>query len=183
VDDYFTIRKADESCTGGETCDDGNPCTTNDVYTVDCFCEGTYETFKTVTSTSNAGPGTLRSLVQAACDGDTIVFDPVIVTPIVLDSQIVIDKDLTIIGNDAMNILSGANQNRIFLLEIGSTLRLQHLRLADGASVTEGGAALIKGILEIDEVEFANNTENGMPLAITNQGMIRVEGGVSSMQE
>jgi hypothetical protein len=183
VDDYFTIRKADETCTGGEACDDGNPCTTNDVYTLDCFCEGTYETYKTVTSTSNAGPGTLRSLVEAACDGDTIAFDPTILTPIVLDSQIVVDKDLTIIGNDSMNILSGASQNRIFLLEIGSTLRLKYLRLAEGESVTEGGAALIKGILEIDEVEFANNTENGAPLAITNHGMNRVQGGVSSMQE
>ena len=41
ITDYFTIQKG---CTVGASCDDGDPCTTNDVYDANCGCSGTPDT-------------------------------------------------------------------------------------------------------------------------------------------
>ena len=41
ITDYFTIQKG---CTVGTSCDDGDPCTTNDVYDASCGCAGTPDT-------------------------------------------------------------------------------------------------------------------------------------------
>jgi len=42
IEDYFTIDK-EASCTVGGSCDDGDPCTTNDVYDASCNCAGTFQ--------------------------------------------------------------------------------------------------------------------------------------------
>lgn len=41
ITDYFTIQKG---CTQGASCDDGDPCTINDVYDANCGCVGTPDT-------------------------------------------------------------------------------------------------------------------------------------------
>ncbi|MDH3652179.1 MAG: metallophosphoesterase, partial [Saprospiraceae bacterium] len=40
VEDYFTIQK-DLSCSPNDPCDDGDPCTINDIYDSNCDCAGT----------------------------------------------------------------------------------------------------------------------------------------------
>jgi len=69
------------------------------------------------------------------------------------------------------------------VLEAGSTLHLQHLELADGEAVTDGGVIHVQGVLEIEDVSFSNNFQDGMPRALTNHGLVWVMGGTSTMQE
>ncbi|MGK0315349.1 MAG: hypothetical protein ACI86M_001580 [Saprospiraceae bacterium] len=43
IEDYFTITKEIDNCIAGNTCDDDDPCTINDVYDAICCCSGTFE--------------------------------------------------------------------------------------------------------------------------------------------
>ena len=60
----------------------------------------------TVTSTADSGDGTLRAAISAAQDGDVILFDPTVfphgqTTSILLSSQLVVAKSISIYGGEA----------------------------------------------------------------------------------
>ena len=74
IDDYFTILK-EEDCVVGSSCDDGDVCTTNDVYDSNCNCAGT-----DLPDSDNDGicddedqcPGLDDALIGTSCDdGDS----------------------------------------------------------------------------------------------------------------
>jgi LPXTG-site transpeptidase (sortase) family protein len=85
-----------------------------------------------VTSTANSGPGTLRqAIADAAPHGDTITFSLTSPASILLSSEIVIDKDITISGPGAAKLtISGSFTTRIFNVSSGK-LRLSNLTLAN----------------------------------------------------
>lgn len=94
----------------------------------------------TVTDASDHGPGTLRDTIAAAQAGDMIVFDPSIGTVIGLDSELLVDKALTIAGPGAPQLqISQGNKGRIFNVTQPTTI--SGLTLINGFALT-GGAIL-----------------------------------------
>ena len=125
---------------------------------------------RTVTSSANAGAGTLRQAVLDASDNDVIVFDASIST-ITLTSEIQLNKTLTIEGPNAdLLTISGGSTSRIFLVNgAGRTVTLRGMRLLNGRSQATpvfnaivGGGAIYQteGTLNIDECEFEGNVSD-----------------------
>ncbi len=69
VDDYFSIVK-DVSCQVGTSCNDGDPCTTNDMYDANCDCNGTFADSDGdgVCDFSDQCPGFDDNLIGTTCD-------------------------------------------------------------------------------------------------------------------
>jgi hypothetical protein len=97
---------------------------------------------RTVTSTSDSGPGSLRQMLADANPGDSIFFDTSLNgQTITLLSPIAISNAVTISGPGAANLTISGNQSvRIFEVKGSAALTLQNLTLADGSAAT--GAAL-----------------------------------------
>ena len=73
IDDFFTILKDPQNCTVGGSCDDNDPCTTNDVYDSNCNCAGTFQDADSdgVCDANDQCPGFNDNLIGTACnDGD-----------------------------------------------------------------------------------------------------------------
>jgi LPXTG-site transpeptidase (sortase) family protein len=91
----------------------------------------------TVTSTTNSGTGSLRSIIASASAGDTINFSVAAGSTITLDSEIVINKKLTITGPGSGSLtISGGGTNRIFNIT-GGTVRISGMTLSNGTSQGE----------------------------------------------
>ena len=85
-----------------------------------------------VTSGADDGPGSLRFAVQQSLPGDFIVF-AINGTVFLTSGEILISKDLSIIGNDPANqAISGINGYRIFSITSGVSVVIAHLTLRDG---------------------------------------------------
>ena len=74
----------------------------------------------TVINTNDSGPGSLRQALFDAKEGDTIAFDSLLNgQKIALSSQLNVDKDVTISGPGANNlVVEGNAQSRVFSLLI-----------------------------------------------------------------
>jgi len=85
----------------------------------------------TVTTLADNATGSLREAIELANPNDTITFD--VTGTILLDSQLVIDKNLFLLGPGATQLtLSGQNQDRIFDVIISDTLHISGIDLAFG---------------------------------------------------
>ncbi|MCP4120819.1 MAG: hypothetical protein GY751_03620, partial [Bacteroidetes bacterium] len=93
-----------------------------------------YSPIHWVTSISDNGTGSLREAVEFACDGDSILFDASVNgDTIQLDSQIMLDKNLIIIGNGVVNtIISGQQMTRIFMIPLGDTVFMEGMLIKNG---------------------------------------------------
>jgi len=117
----------------------------------------------TVTNTNNAGAGSLRQAVQDAAAGDSIRFQTGLSGTIVLASEIVINKNLTIDGGNAaggMMTISGGSATRIFNVTAGN-VRFFNLILENASVTGSGGAILVGGAgntITIDTCTLRNNT-------------------------
>jgi predicted outer membrane repeat protein len=110
-----------------------------------------------VQNTNNSGTGSLRDAVNNALSGDTIRFNPNLISggsnTIVLNSELNFVKNLVFKGlynaNDTLYI-SGNNSNRIFYVDFTSspiankTITLDSLALIRGAAAGNGGAIFFK---------------------------------------
>lgn len=176
IDDSFVLVK-DPDCVPGNACNDNDPCTINDVLDNNCYCQGTPD-LRLVTSSADTGAGTLREAINDACDGDTILFTATVQDTIGLNSEISINKDLTIIADTSADIIvSGQLVTRIFHLLPGNELVLSGLTLHEGYHPSAGGAFLNEGILILDHTEFIGNMQGPNPKAWTNQNEIRIRQG------
>ncbi|MFT6338089.1 MAG: hypothetical protein ACJATI_004860 [Halioglobus sp.] len=145
------------------------------------------ESPKLVTNLSNNQPGSLRKLIEGSCGGaeSIIYFDTILNGTIQLfTNQILIDKDLEIVGlgKDIINI-DPKNTMRIFEISPSSNVTLRGLQLSNGEEILEGGAILNKGILNLDNVRFIGNREDGSGKAFTNGGVIKIIGGLVEVKE
>ncbi|HET6632035.1 MAG TPA: choice-of-anchor Q domain-containing protein [Rhodanobacteraceae bacterium] len=104
----------------------------------------------TVTGTADPGSGqctaaacTLRDAISSAQFGDVIVFADSLGYPatITLDgNQLLLDKDITILGAGADKLTIDANQaSRIFMVANGATVTISGLKLVDGRIVGAAG--------------------------------------------
>ena len=94
-------------------------------------------TTRVVTSNLDSGIGTLRNTIAASDPGDKITFQNNL-APIVLASELAIDKDLTIAGpGSAALSISGADNSRIFNIDDGNA--------GNSANVVISGLTLTHG--------------------------------------
>ena len=94
-----------------------------------------------VTNTNDAGPGSLRQAIIDAAANDTITFDPTIDgdTIKLTSGEIVLNKNLTIVGNGFHNTIISADSNsRVFNIQ-NQSLKLTKLTLLNGRVPTTGG--------------------------------------------
>jgi hypothetical protein len=109
-----------------------------------------------VKNTADSGQGSLRQAVLDACPGSTITFDTAVVfaTPqtIALSGQIVINKDLTIVGPGAgiltlQNTAATGPASRIFLVASGVTATISGMTITGGStSGTSSGGGGIRNL-------------------------------------
>jgi hypothetical protein len=119
----------------------------------------------TVTSTGDSGPGSLRAVIAAAGNGDTVVFDPSLdgQTIALTSGAIDIDKSLTIDGPGASQLtIDAGHSSQIFTVSSGD-LSISGLTFADGAAPENGGALEQTGTgsLTVSDCMFTGNTAGG----------------------
>ncbi len=144
--------------------------TIEDYFTI-TKCKG----LETVENISDSGIGSIRQKIADACDLDTITFDPLIINPIDLQSEIVLDKSLYFKGLNPNTIITGNNANRIFTISQNITAEFEKITFKNAFSNTDGGAILNNGILKLENVEFENNKEGISLKALTNYGEIQIK--------
>ncbi len=119
-----------------------------------------------VTSTADTGIGSLRDAVANVCSGGTITFDPSLAgQTIILASELVINKNLTIDGGTNAITISGNGVTRVFNVTSGEAT-LAHLAIyrgkVAGASAQGGGIYVNVGaILHLQYVELRDNAALG----------------------
>ena len=110
-----------------------------------------------VTSTANAGPGTLRQAVADASPGDTITFS--VTGTITLTSAVIIPKNLTISGPGAANLtISGGGTTNVFVIPSSFSVNISGLTIANGFTGSNGGGIFNQnGNLTVSNLTFSNN--------------------------
>ncbi|MCB0851145.1 MAG: hypothetical protein KDD63_02790, partial [Bacteroidetes bacterium] len=98
----------------------------------------------TVTASADNILGSLRTSIMGAVAGDTIMFDAGILDgiPILLTSEITIDKSLVIMGNGHANTMILGTTSRIFNLINAGSVVIANLALEGGQTTGNGGAIL-----------------------------------------
>lgn len=123
-----------------------------------------------VTNNTDTGPGSLREAILDVCENDTIVMSLPASSTIELSSaELTIGRSMKIHGLSQTTFnLSGKNERRIFNIQTGKTLSLQNLKLINSFSTSNGGAIYNNGILNLKNVTFQNNFQNGVRKAFTS---------------
>ncbi|MFK7920599.1 MAG: choice-of-anchor Q domain-containing protein [Bacteroidia bacterium] len=127
-------------------------------------------TILSVTANTNDGIGSLRQALLDAQSGDSINFT--ITGQIVLDSQIVINKNIRILGPGAQSLaISGGQQTRLFEIAEGDSVEISGLSLQNGnvysLTFPAGGAIVNYGYLILRQC-YLHHNEAGYGGAILN---------------
>jgi len=142
----------------------------------------------TVDSTNaTMGMTSLRTAVTNAMSGDTIRFSSAIDgDTIKLATEITLDKNLVIIGNDTTNtIIDGMNTSRIFHIPAGDTVSISGIKMQGGngdgvqfmnATNNTGGAIFNRGFLILANSILTGNNALGISAggALSNLGTVIV---------
>jgi len=100
-----------------------------------------------VTSTADAGVGSLRQAVNFAGNGDMIVFDfsvDAFPVTLVLEEAINIERNLTIIGSGVkMLTIQGAGSDGLFRVTAGARLTVEQVKFKGGVAASYGGAIAV----------------------------------------
>jgi len=117
---------------------------------------------------ADAGPGTLRQAIRDAAAGETITFHPSLIGTIILQSgQLVIDKNLTILGPGPDKLaISGYRAGRV--IYVSGEVLLSGLRITEGSITNDDGAGILnQGTLTIRNCKVMGNsgpTEAASPI-------------------
>lgn len=117
----------------------------------------------TVINTNDNGTGSLRDMIECVLPGGIINFSLPSMSQIILTSgEIIITKDLTLLGSGTTNLtISGNNASRIFHITSGNSFVLKNLSLKDAnAPAPNGGAIFVEGSLSLENILLQNNFEN-----------------------
>ena len=88
-----------------------------------------------VTNNNDGGDGSLRKAIEESSTGDTITFADDVTGAILLESQLVIDKDLTIEGSGVdVLALDGEGKTRVLRIDSG-IVDISGLTMMNGYSV------------------------------------------------
>jgi len=119
----------------------------------------------TVSNTNSRGEGSLRQALIDVSVGGEIFFDLSYPATIVLDSQLVIDRNVTISGPDTGElILSGQNQSRVILIEENLSVNMSSLSISNGYASGEspdgGGIHCNSSDLYLKNVTISGNSSD-----------------------
>ena len=132
----------------------------------------------TATSTADSGAGSLRDMVGAAIDGDTIQFAAALSGQAIVltSSEITIDKSITISGpgpgqltvqrTDAI----GTPFYRIFQVRPDRTVTIEGLTISSGYAESGGGILTDHATLTINNCSLENNIATEQGGGISNDG-------------
>ena len=115
----------------------------------------------TVDNTSDSGAGSLRDAIAAAAPGDTINFSlPPASTITLTTGELLINKNLTIVGPGATSLtISGNNNSHVFQIGVGITVDMSGLTISNGKG-SGGGGIVNLGTLTITNSTVSGNTAN-----------------------
>jgi hypothetical protein len=120
---------------------------------------------ETVTSSGDSGPGSLRGVIAAAGNGDTIEFDASLEgqTIVLTSGAIGVDKSLTIDGPGASELTIDAGHASQILTVTAGNLSISGLTFVNAAGPENGGAIAQTGTgsLNVSECTFTGNTAGG----------------------
>src|ERR1043166_6378253 len=141
------------------------------------LCQHSFAITRTVTSTADDGPGTLRQALVDANDGDVINF-MVTGTIQISSGQLTIDDSITIQGPGSNHLTIDANStSRVFFVNAGNTVTISGLTIthgnpsgADGGGIYNDRSVLTVNLCVID----ANNAFSGG--GIFNNGVTPSDG-------
>jgi hypothetical protein len=130
------------------------------------FAIGEINTTHTVTSASESGVGSLKSIIAQADTGDVIVFNTVAMgsTTITLTSPIVIGKNLTIIGPPGGIVLNGNGVCRVLTIEstVIDRVRISNMVIKGGDDTENiAGGIVNNGKLHLVNCQVTNNRDLG----------------------
>src|SRR5262245_10750396 len=112
---------------------------------------------RTVTSTNDSGPGSLRTALAGATAGDSIMFSLPPSSTITLSSTLDVTTSVTIDGSAASNLtVSGNNATRVFNVSAPSTIT--SLTIANGRATSSGGGLRATSPLTLTNVNIISNT-------------------------
>jgi hypothetical protein len=119
----------------------------------------------TVTTNANTGAGSLRTEINVAHSGDTIVFSPSLAYKPIYALEVPINKNLTIQGLGASQLtLDGIGMSRVFDVSPGAQVSLSGLTIEYGSPAHssldggEGGGILNQGTLTLSGCTVSNCT-------------------------
>ncbi len=114
-----------------------------------------------VTTLDDSGPGSLREALSLIADGGTITFDPGLAggTISLTSGQLTIDRSVTIDASAAPVTISGGGSSRVMEIGAGITVAVNDVEIRDGAAAPRGGGILNNGVLSLDRVVVADNTQ------------------------
>ncbi len=103
---------------------------------LECLETRTVPSTLTVLNNADHGAGSLRTIVAAAANGDTIVFAHSVQDITLTSGQLAITKSLTIAGPGAGRLtISGNDASRVFDISNGATVTIDGVAVANGATV------------------------------------------------
>ncbi len=109
----------------------------------------------TVTTLADAGPGSLRAALASANANDTVVFAPALNGTIALDSNLVIDRSLTVDGDHRIT-LDGQLDVRVFTITASASVLLRALTIERGYAQF-GGGIYNEGSLRLEHCRVRDN--------------------------
>lgn len=147
-------------------------------HTFECVCNSN------VNSTANEGLRTLRNAIACTPANQVVELNSSLAGKnIVLQTPIVIDKDLTIkgLGMTYANI-SAPNAERVFHILPGVTVTFENFKIT-GGTAAEGSAILNDGNLTLKQLSVEHNSSNTNVKLVKNTGSIQVSGSTVTVQD
>lgn len=118
-----------------------------------------------VTNINDSGPNSLKEVINCAADGATITIHNSLAdfSIFIQDNSIIIDKNLTIVGQENLpTFLNATNVQRVFEVKAGATLNLQNINLVGGQAST-GNVIENEGEVIMEHCEVFNCIINPFP--------------------
>ncbi|MEM9387896.1 MAG: choice-of-anchor Q domain-containing protein [Pseudomonadota bacterium] len=129
----------------------------------------------TVTTTADAGPGSLRQAVDLVCPGGTINFDLPTPATIGLQRPLRIRQSLVVLG-PGQELLTIDGQGPGSVIQVGAgTVTLIGMTVFGGNTDTSGGGIINGGSLRLVDVTVANNTAFLTGGGIVNDGVLLLD--------
>ncbi|MDX1478703.1 MAG: CRTAC1 family protein, partial [Saprospiraceae bacterium] len=156
---------------------------------VNCFTEGQAlpTSSHMVTSTDNAGPATLRDMIDGACHGDTIMFDASLANDTITLSgaPLLLDKDLMIQASGIAGlVIRVADTSATVTVSQGVTVSIAGLEFLDGAVTPPDPMITNYGTLVLENMTLTsqNALANGQTL-IRSHGMLSQKGVIQVLKQ